>query len=69
MKALLLTTILLATACTDPFSEAKTAGTVEAYETFIKTNASSSRVFDAEMAIEKLMVGGFRNRSVRLCSL
>ena len=55
MKATLLFSLLLTIGCTNPYQEAKTANTVEAYEKFITENASSSNVFDARMAIEKLM--------------
>jgi hypothetical protein len=54
MKATLLA-LLLVLGCSDPFGEAKTLNTVEAYDKFIAENSSSSRVFDARMAIEKLM--------------
>lgn len=43
------------TACSDPFGDAQKANTVEAYEKFITENAESSRVFEANLAIEKLM--------------
>jgi hypothetical protein len=55
MKKTLLLTLILAMGCSDPFGEAKELNTVEAYDKFIAENNSSSRVFDARMAIEKLM--------------
>lgn len=42
--------------CSDPFGDAQRANTVEAYEQFIKDNGKSSRVFEARLAIERLMV-------------
>jgi hypothetical protein len=55
MKKTLLLTMILALGCSDPFGEAKELNTVEAYDKFITENSSSSRVFDARMAIEKIM--------------
>lgn len=55
IHSLILSSLLLTTACSDPFGEAQQAGTVEAYEKFIADNPSSSRVFDARMALEKMM--------------
>ena len=55
MKKIMLFALFLATGCANPYEEAKTANTVEAYDKFIEENASSSYVFDARMAIEKLM--------------
>ena len=42
--------------CADPFGDAQRANTVEAYEQFIKDNEKSARVFEARLAIERLMV-------------
>jgi hypothetical protein len=46
--------------CSDPFGEAQRVGTVESYEQFITDNGESSRVFEARMAIEQLMVEAAR---------
>ena len=54
MKTLLLS-LTLFFACSDPYKEAQTIGTVEAYDAFIAEYASSSRVFEANMAIEKIL--------------
>ena len=43
--------------CSDPFGDAlQRVNTVEAYEQFIKENGKSSRVFEARLAIERIMV-------------
>lgn len=54
--AILFSSMALTSACSDPFGDAQRLNTVEAYEQFIKDNSESSRVFDARLAIEKLMV-------------
>ena len=42
--------------CSDPFGDAQRTNTVEAFEQFITENGKSARVFEARMAIERLMV-------------
>ena len=43
-------------ACSDPFGDAQRTNTVDAFEQFITENGKSARVFEARMAIERLMV-------------
>jgi hypothetical protein len=52
MKTLLLLTLLIG--CSDPYGEAQTADTIEAYETFISANPSSPRLDMAGMRLEGL---------------
>ena len=47
--------IIFSIGCSDPFGDAR-GNTVEAYEQFIAENGKSSRVFEARLAIERLMV-------------
>lgn len=56
IQTLVLSSLFLTIACTNPYEEAKTAGTLDAYEKFIKENPDSRDVFSANMEIETLMV-------------
>lgn len=43
-------------ACSNPYNDAKTTGTIEAYEQFLKENPKNNRVYEAKMALENLLV-------------
>lgn len=60
IRTLVFSSLSFAIACTNPYEEAKTAGTVEAYETFISENPDSRDVFSARMEIEIMMVAKAR---------
>lgn len=54
MRSMLLTALLL-TACADEFADAEKANTVEAWETYLSTNAGSMNALRATDALDKLL--------------
>ena len=48
--------LLTLAACANPYEDAKTVGTIEAYEGFLKENPDSTKAFEAKMALENLYV-------------
>ena len=60
IRMLILSSLFFSAACANPYEEAKTAGTIEAYDKFISENPDSRDVFSANMEIEILMVAKAR---------